>query len=757
MLSQSNNKKQYIRHILNHLPRKPGVYKMKDADGNVIYVGKAGNLKNRVASYFNNDCNKSAKTSVMIKNISDIDYTVVNSELEALILETNLIKQLKPKYNVLMKDDKNYVYIKITVAEKYPRIYLVRKVTKDGAKYFGPKTAAHKVISTLKLLKSIFPYRNCELALDYGIHAENKYKNMTPAKLEYHRSHCLGPCITSVSPEEYRKTVNKVIDFFEGKEEKIIEQVRTDMLKAAAEKKFEQAASLRDKLKHLEEITKNQIVSDPSLSDLDIISYFIQDNKAYFVLFQVRSGKLISQENFIFQTGRDNSLTAQKPDILSAFLKQYYEKAANIAKEILLPHPTTEDKLLEEWISEIASKKVSIKTPERGKKSSLLELAAQNAQNFARLSEIKWQGAIKNDRLKALESLQKLLKLKDFPKRLECYDISHFQGSETVGSMVVFENGLPKKEDYRHFRLHQSKAGAPNDFASIAEILERRLKYLKPSIKANKINLKQANKKELKEFKTLPKLPNGKNFHYLVIKKEGKSLGQVSLEKTDQNKIIIKDIKYDPRLDLSTILNKTAEKFKVQRLYLTAPKNNIESFEEAGCQLIAKVPDWLNPQKNTTPLLYDKIKHKLDSSFSKIPSLIIIDGGKGQLSSATGMLKKHGLKIPIISIAKKNEDIYATNQHAPLDIDKQDPLQQMIQHIRDESHRFAITFHKKLRIKATTASLLDTIFGLGNETKIKLLRHFGSVEAIMNADANELAKVAGPRLATKIKKLSSSL
>ena len=752
MLSQSEDKKQYISHILQNLPRKPGVYRMKDNDGTVIYVGKAINLKNRVSSYFNNDPAKSPKTTVMVKHIADIDYTVVNSELEALMLETNLIKELRPKYNVLMKDDKNYVYLKITVAERYPRIYLVRKVAKDGARYFGPKTAAHKVISTLKLLKSVFPYKNCELALDYGVHAENKYKNMTPARLEYHRAHCLGPCITSVSPEEYRKTVDKVIDFFEGKQDEIIDQVKADMINAANAKKFEYAASLRDKLKNLQEMTKSQIVSNPGLSDLDIIGYVEQDGKAFFVLFQVRSGKLISQENFIFKTGENDGKEIYDPDVLSAFLEQYYEKAANIPKEILLPHESTEDKLLEEWISGIAGKKVTIRIPERGRKNSLLELAEQNANNFARMSVIKWQGAVKNDRIKALEYLQKILKLVDPLKRLECYDISHFQGSETVGSMVIFENGFPKKEDYRHFRVHTGKPGSPDDFASIAEILERRLKYLKPSIAAASVKLKKAGKKDMASFKYLENLPKDKNFHSLIIEKEGKTCGLMVIETLKDKKALIREIKYDPAQDLSAVLKKTAEKFKVPRLHMAMTAKLIESFEAAGCQLVKKVPDWIKSPKGTTILVYDKVKHVVDKSFSKIPSLIVVDGGKGQLSSAAAVMKRYSLNIPLISIAKKNEEIFTPGRNTPLEIGKESHIQHMIQHIRDESHRFAITFHKKLRLKATTESVLDTIFGLGEETKVKLLRHFGSVEAMSHADETELARIAGPHLASKIKK-----
>jgi len=751
MLSQTEDKKQYISHILDNLPRKPGVYKMKSADGTVIYIGKAVNLKSRVSSYFNNDPGKAARTASMVKQIADIDYTVVNSELEALMLETNLIKEIRPKYNILMKDDKNYVYIKITVAEQYPRIYLVRKVAKDGAKYFGPKTAAYKVISTLKLLKSIFPYKNCELALDYGVHAETKYKNMSAGKLEYHRAHCLGPCISSVSPEQYRKTVDKVIDFFEGKHDEILKQVKETMQMAAQDRKFELAASLRDKLKNLEDITKTQIVSDPGLSDLDIINYTEQDGKAFFVLFQVRSGKLIGQENFIFRTGENENKEICDPDVLSAFMEQYYEKAADIPREILLPHDTSENGLIADWLSGIAGRKVSIKVPERGRKNSLLDLAEQNSQNFAKMSIIKWQGAIKNDRINALESLQKALKLETIPKRIECYDISHFQGSGTVGSMVVFENGFPKKEDYRHFKLRTGSPGAPDDFASLAEILERRLKYLKPSIAAASIKIRKAGKKDLEKIKEAGKSKKNPGKTYFIVEQDKEDRGYMRINVLPGKKAVIEKMQMEEIRDIATIIKKTAEKLKVSRIHIICPAERLASLEEAGCQIVQKIPDWIKTTKKAKILVFDKLKNIVDKSFSQIPNLIVIDGGKGQLSSAVKTLNRFSLKMPVISIAKKNEEIFTPGNGLPLEIAKESHEIHLIQHLRDESHRFAISYHKKLQLNTSATSLLDTIFGLGEETKMKLLRRFGSVTGIKNAPMEQIEQTTGHALAIKIK------
>jgi excinuclease ABC subunit C len=750
MLSQNNNKKQYLAHILQNIPHKPGVYKMKDGQGNIIYVGKAIDLKNRVSNYFNNSP-KETRTEKMVENIRDIDYTVVDSDLEALILESNLIKELRPKYNILLKDDKNYVYLKITVNELYPRIYIVRKVAKDKAKYYGPKTAAYKLINTLKLLKRIFPFRNCQLAMDFSVHGQSKYKNMSPAQLEYHRKHCIGPCITSVTPEEYRKTINQVIAFFEGKHEGIIRQIKEDMIKAAQEKKFEVAASIRDKLKAIEDITEQQRVSDPNLRDLDIINYFPQDDNIYFNLFQIRGGKLINQENFIFKATNENgTAAAEDPDALESFLEQYYEKATDIPPEILVPHTIEEQGTMEEWLTEMKGQKVAIKIPERGKKNHLLDLSYENAKSYARQSMIKWQGAAKDTREKALKELQNILKLPEPPLRLECYDISHLGGTDTVGSMVVFEHGFPKKEYYRHFKLHQQ---APDDYASMQEILTRRLKYLKPALEAKDLNIRNPKKEELlliaKELKA-KKLPVKTFF---AIEKDDKYAGFVQIFMTADKKALIEKMHGAQQQDFSFLIRKTAEKLKVKRIYVECDNKDKICLEEAGCQSIAKIPDTIPKRKGKTVIVYDKNNNIQDKSFLKTPDLMIIDGGKGQLGIAAATLKKYGLKLPLISIAKKEEEIFLPGNPISIQLAKNDPVLHLIQHIRDESHRFAITFQRSLRFKTTTTSFLDQIYGLGPQLKKRLLQHFKSPENIRNATEAEIAKIAGPKLAAKIKGL----
>ncbi len=764
MDNQKIDIKAYLNNIVQSLPSKPGVYKMKDQEGRIIYVGKAKNLRHRVASYFNST-EKMMRTQKMVEQIADIAYIVVGSELEALLLETNIIKELRPKYNILMKDDKSYVYIKINIHEPYPRIYLTRKVYKDKARYFGPKTAAHKVIKTLKILKRVFPFRNCTLAIDYTAHSEQKWeKTFSESQLEYHRTHCIGPCVLSVSSEEYHKMIDQVIDFLEGKHEEILKKVQEDLRKAAFEKKFEIAAAIRDKLKAVEEIIEPQRISDPHQKDLDIINYVEQDDKIYFNLFQLRSGKLINQENFIFKATPNNSSQynndlQEDPDALNAFIEQYYEKATDIPKEILIPHSIEEIDTISAWLSQMKGTKVELIVPERGKKNHLLELSLSNAQSFARQSQVKWQSHEKGSRQEALEGLQEILNLQKIPYRLECYDISHFSGTETVSSMVVFENGFPKKEDYRHFKLSQEEAGAPNDFASMEETLTRRLKYLKPSLAANAFKLRKATKKDTtwlaEKLSTKPtKQPTENKTIYIIEKeteKEKTAIGFLQAIITADKKVLIEKIFNTEPLDLPLLIKKFSAKHKVERLYFMVHPKQQNHFEENGCIQVKKIPESFSLPQDTLVLVYDCLKQNEDRSFKKKPDLMIIDGGKGQLSSAIKALEKYHLSLPMCSLAKREEEIFTPGNSASIQLEKSSPILHLIQHIRDEAHRFAVTYHQKLRLKATTSSALDEIAGIGPHFKTKLLRHFGSIDAIKQANLDELATVIGKKNALTLK------
>ena len=663
---------QYLQHLVQNIPREPGVYKMKNATGDIIYIGKAKDLKNRVGSYFQLRADKNTRTLKMVEQIADIDYTVVSSQLEALILETNLIKELRPKYNILMKDDKNFVYIKITVHEPYPRVYLVRKPVNDKSLYFGPKTALHKVVKTIKLLKSIFPFRHCQLAFDYSVRGEKKSSmRLTPKNLEYHKKHCLGLCITSISQEEYRSIIEHLIRFFEGQHEQIIEKIKEDMLKAASEKKFEFAANIRDKLRALEEVIEPQRISDPHQKDLDVINYVQEDDKLYFNLFQLRNGKFIGQENFLLKSSDSAGLS--ESESLSSFLEQYYEKTSDIPQEILIPHQIEDRETIAAWLGKIKGRKVDVLVPERGKKNHFLEFSLANAQSFAKQSRIKWQGEEKPDRTQALLDLQNLLHLPKIPRRMECYDVSHLSGTATVSSMVVFENGFPKKSDYRKFKLHQERLGAPNDVASIEETLTRRLKYLKPSNKEKPTDVG--------------------NRH------------ACSLHLYAGKKLLLKSLKIADTTNIPIFIKKILKKYKLKRLYIACNTKEQAKYEEFGFQGVHKAPAVFPPLKRQIYLVYDDTKYKEDASFSKRPDLIVIDGGKGQLSAGQKALKGFvGNKnfcslqnLPMISLAKREEEIFLPDQRHPLRLPKNSPVLHLIQHIRDEAHRFALSYHHNLR------------------------------------------------------------
>ena len=761
---KADKRQKYLQHILASIPHSPGVYKFRNAKKEIIYIGKAKDLKNRVSSYFQSAKDHTSKTKKMVEQIEDINYIEVASDLEAVMLETNMIKEIRPKYNILMKDDKNYVYIKITVNEDFPRILITRHVDKDKARYFGPKTAKHKVLKTLKILKRIFPYRHCSLAIEYQMPkkeiADPKRKHnvkVTKASIkypciDYHIKRCIGPCIGTVDKEEYRHIINQVIRFLEGKHEEILQKLKDDMHKAAAEKKYEIAAAIRDKIQAVEDIMEHQRISTPDHSNMDVINYIIVEEKVFFNLFQIRNGKIINQENFEMKATDDttgdpqsspNGEQQEDPDALTSFLEQYYEKATDIPSELLVPHEVEEEEILQEWLSKIKGKKVKITIPKRGHKDHLLDLSHKNAQGFAKLSQTKWQGHQKTGRDEALKELGQLLNLDKAPKRLECFDVSHFAGSNTVSSMVVFENGFPRKADYRKFKLSQE--GSPDDFASMEETLTRRLKYIKPSIAAKEIRVLKAKKKELEALKVK------KNRAYFIIHDSGEKIGHAQIFTSDTKRVLTEKLKLSQSSDLRTIMKKIAEKAKTKRLYLKIIETDLKKYEESGCQPVRKIPDGFKVSKKEIIIVFDATKHKPDASFKKVPDLIVIDGGKGQLSSAIKALKKYKLDIPIISIAKREEEIFLPGKSTPILLQKNNPMLHIIQHIRNESHRFAITFHQGLQMKATRSSILDEISGIGETTKMKLLKHFGSPEAMKSATMYELEKVVGKKNAMRIK------
>ncbi|SDO79935.1 excinuclease ABC subunit UvrC [Selenomonas ruminantium] len=582
-----------VAEKLKLLPDKPGVYIMKNAEGRIIYVGKAIVLKNRVRQYFQSGKNHSPKVRAMVSHIADFEIIMTASEVEALILECNLIKKHRPRYNISLKDDKSYPYVKVTVQEEFPRVFITRRILKDGARYFGPYTNATAVHESLKLLRRLFPLRTC------------KHLQERPC-LEYHIKRCLAPCAGKVEKADYDAMIKAVLLFLEGRTEDVEKELQFRMEQAAESFNFEVAARLRDQLLAVRKVAEKQNIVTGS-GDQDAVGIARSEIGVVVQVFMIRAGKMIGREHFLLQGSEDESDGA----ILAAFLQQYYHRATFIPREILLPMelPAVERELLETWLSEKKRKaKVQLILPQRGTKKDIVDMAVGNAEKYLHDEAARIKQA--NDQtLGAVEELGRYLGLAKMPDRMECFDISHNQGSETVASMVVFEGGLPKKSDYRRFKI-QSTEGKPDDFLSMREVTTRR--------------------------------------------------------------------------------------------YVDLPEE-------------------------------------------ELPDLIIIDGGKGQLSSALEIIRNvAGHKtVPVVGLAKQFELVFTEGNPEPVVLPRHSQALYLIQRIRDEAHRFAITYHRKLRGKRNLVSVLDHIVGIGPKRRQALWSHFGSINKIKAASLEELQQAPG--------------
>ncbi len=593
---------------IQNLPQSPGVYQFKDATGKVIYVGKAKNLKNRVKNYFIKLQPLNPKINALVSKIYDVEIIVTSSEVEALILEANLIKKLKPRYNVSLKDDKSYPYIVVT-NEPFPRVYSTRRIKLDGSRYFGPYTDAYSLKQTLKLIRNIFMVRSCKYYIDDEVIKKKKIK----VCLDYHIKKCGGPCEGLVSREEYNKMIEQVIQLLNGKIDSLVESLRKQMEELANELKFEEAALLRDKIKALEIYTSKQSVVSLEPIDRDIFAVASEGEDACGALFKVRDGKLVGSQQ-LFLTGTAHK---EKKEMLETLLTQYYLTADYIPSEILLPEQIDEANSIEQWLSEKKKSTVKIRPPENEDETRLISMCEINSKYHLDEYRIQKLKAKEEFAPNVLRALQKELHLDRLPRRIECFDISNIQGSDIVASVVVFENGKPKKSDYRKFKI-RSVSGKPDDFASMAEVIERRY---------------------------------------------------------------------------SRILN------------------------EGG----------------------------------KMPDLIVIDGGKGQLTSAIKSFEKLGIKNqPIISIAKKFEEIYFPDLEYPQSLPKSSPALHLLQRIRNEAHRFAIAFHRELRAKRTFSTKLLEVKGIGEKRAKLLLTKFGSIEEIKKAPTEEIEKILGKKVAKNL-------
>ena len=604
-----------LEATLKRLPDRPGVYLMKDARGTVIYVGKAQSLRNRVRSYWQKQSigPEGQLIRSVIDRVADLEYTMTDSVSEALLLEINLVKRHRPRYNVRLKDDKSYPFIKIT-AEDFPRVERTRKLPADGSRYFGPYASASSVDDAMNLIRRLFPFRTCTLDIHEGRKAIER-----PCLL-YHIKRCQAPCVGYIGKADYRADIEQIERFLEGRQEVVARELTRQMQAASEATEYERAAALRDKVKAIERTMESQKMAAHKTTEEDVLGLARQDAQAAVQLFAVRGGKMVGRDVFLLDAPRE----FDDATVLSGFVQQYYERATSVPPDVLMPVLPEDAPELEAFLAARREGAVHLHVPRRGEKRELLDLAARNAAETLQREHARWL-ADQGKTLAALEELSDALSLPVVPMRIECYDISNFQGAQSVGSMVVFEEGRPRTGEYRRFRIKEVEG--PNDFASHQEVLRRRFKRARTG-------------------------------------EEG-------------------------------------------------------SEEELRWQL---------------------------------PDLVVIDGGKGQLSAAKAVLDELGYHdLAVVGLAKEREEIFLPDRDEPVLLAVTSPALYLMQRLRDEAHRFAITYHRSLRAKAATRSAFDDLPGVGPKRRAALLRVFGSAKRVREAPVEQVAAVPGIGLALAAK------
>lgn len=765
MKEKKDSGRALLRRRVAKVPKEPGVYRWLDAHGKVMYVGKAKNLKNRMQGYVQDGQKRSAWTEIMVRQIADFEVTVVRSEMEALILESNLIKELQPKYNVLLKDDKGYVYVRISLKDAYPRVDIVRHLQRDGARYFGPFLGARDTEHVLDLLDGILKYRACRKSLDFlNAHDGEAMAAGSPC-LDHQIGKCCGLCIGAVTKEEYRTRIDAIVSFFRGNFASVKRMAKERMTAAVAERKFEAAARFRDALRFIGNLEEKQAVSDPFGQDLDVFGIALKYGKIQVVLLRQREGKLIEQIAFPLTGDADSAMLA-----LEQFLPQYYERTDDLPEIVVLRDFPDDVVSLEKWLSERRGKKISMVIPERGKKSKLLEIAERNAQEKVNQQFAAFESEARKVE-ESLTGLQTLLALPSIPRRIECYDISHSSGSATVGSMVVFVNGKPKTEHYRSFNMKTVLEGRIDDYASLKETLRRRLKYLTDDLgsvlarfKADGIVIGKAKKAERKSIEEIsaahPNDIGSDAIHYknyVVARKASEVVGFCRLFSYPDNILCIRSVwvKQECRgKKLGHVLIRSLLKgMKKGKIYVHISKDSLlDYYADLGFQpvhtpppvLQKKLDDWSTHHPDVSPghiLVYIVSKQKPDESFTDHPDLLLIDGGKGQLSAVKEVLDALKLTIPLASLAKREEEIFTPKSLMPLVVEKDSPARFLLQRLRDEAHRFA-NFKREKRVGAALfESKLDQIPSIGPKTRDELIRTFGSADDAIAASDEELKKI----------------
>ncbi|MBZ0281961.1 MAG: excinuclease ABC subunit UvrC [Anaerolineae bacterium] len=620
---------EHIQRILSSLPAKPGCYLMKDDKGTIIYVGKAKKLRNRVRSYFNSSAESSAKTLRLRENIVDIEIIVTETEVQALITEETLIKQHQPFYNISLKDDKHYPYIKINWQDPFPKVETTRRIVKDGSRYFGPYAAMWAVQNTLRTLRRAFPYLTC----DRVINGKDER-----ACLFYDIKLCNAPCIGTVNKAEYRAMIGELMDVLSGRSEGVVKRMTAEMNQAADALNFEKAAMIRDQLRAIEYITQRHKAVNPNMTDHDVIAVARDKNDAAVQILFIRNGKLVGSDVRMLggAEGEPDS------EVLSQFITQFYADAAEIPHELILPNEVEEARIIEQWLKDKRSgQKVTISVPKRGNKRDLVKMAGENASEALRMIREQWE-ADTHKQEEALSALQAALNLPTPPNRIECYDISTTQGTSIVASRVMFVQGAPRKSEYRRFNIRTVAHAGPDDYQSMREALTRRFTR------------------------------------------------------------------------------------------------------------------WKTAQEDPTQVAPDG--KDTDETWRLLPDLLMIDGGKGQLGIAVEVLQEFGLfgRVPVVSLAKQFEELYLPGNPMPIILDRRSPALYLVQRVRDEAHRFAITSHRQQRNKAGMASKLETVPGIGPKKRKALLKAFeNSISAIRSASIEELTAVKGitEEIAASIKEM----
>ena len=618
-----------VSQRLEATPERPGVYLMKDARDTVLYVGKASVLRNRLRTYFGSPSAQANKTRRMMGHVHDFEYIVTDTEAEALILENTLIKRYKPRYNARLKDDKTYPYLKIDLNEEFPRVYITRRVAKDGARYFGPFATANTVRKSMDLVKRLFPYRSCTKTITGT--------DPRPC-LEYYINRCVAPCTGFASKEDYAKVIDQVIMFMEGDTDAVTNDLEENMTKAAERLEFERAAVLRDRIKAVERVAEERRIkvdSNPAAggnhawqAGMDVIAVAQGSSEAWVEVFFIRKGKLIGREHFFMEGAQDETPGV----VIGQFIKQFYGSALTIPPRIVTQHEVEDVELLTEWLRGLRGGAVQVSWPQRGVLKQLAETVADNARQGLAQHRIKWLDNLDIIQ-QAMSELEEELSLPLPLRRMECYDISHIQGSNTVASMVVFEDGQPKRSLYRRFKIKNVEG--VDDFDSMREVLRRRFKRL-----------------------------------------AGARQAALDAQKSGDND----DADLPPAQD----------------------------------------------------------------GWAAIPDLVLIDGGKGQLSAALEVMLELGLEdIPLASLAKENEWLFVPHTPEPIILPRDSQALYLVQRIRDEAHRFAITYHRNLRSKSSLGSPLDLVSGIGPKRKRMLMRRFGSLKGIKEAAVDEIAAVPG--------------